>query len=117
MMDIGNDVYIAPCCWIQGIGGITLEDEVMLGPYTVLSTTNHTRLNESYRYGPGERSPIVLQKGSWTGAHSVITAGTTVGTGSAVAAGSVVTKDVPPHSVVGGIPARVLKELAPQQTP
>lgn len=113
MIDVGNDVYIAPCCWIQGIGGIALEDEVMLGPYTVLSTTNHTRLNASYRHGPGQRSPILMQRGSWTGAHTVVTAGTTVGAGAAVAAGAVVTKDVPAHSIVGGIPARILQENVP----
>ncbi|HNO78736.1 MAG TPA: acyltransferase [Phycisphaerae bacterium] len=82
----------------------------MLGPYTVLSSTNHTKLNGSYRYGPGIRKPIELKDGAWTGALSVITAGTTVGNGAAVAAGSVVTKDVPAHSIVGGVPARILKE-------
>ncbi|MCA9251503.1 MAG: acyltransferase [Phycisphaerales bacterium] len=112
-VELGDDVYIAPACWIQGIGGIKLGNGVMLGPNTVLSSTNHTRIDGSYRFGQGVTDPIEIQDGAWTGALSVITAGTTIGCGAAVAAGSVVTKNVPAHSIVGGVPARVLKENVP----
>ena len=112
-IDIGDDVYIAPGCWIQGVGGIVLEDEVMLGPYTVLASTNHTKVNGSYRFGQGACATIRLNRGAWTGAHSIITAGVTVGAGAAVAAGSVVTGDVADHVTVGGVPARVIKQEAP----
>jgi len=104
--DLGRDVYLACGSWIQGVGGITIEDEVMLGPYTVLASNNHTRREGSYRFGEGDPAPICMKKGSWTGAHAVITAGVTVGCGAAVAAGAVVTRDVPEQAVVGGVPAR-----------
>ncbi|MGD2111214.1 MAG: acyltransferase [Phycisphaerae bacterium] len=112
-IDLGHDVYLAPGCWIQGVGGITLDDQVMLGPYTILATNNHTKQDGSYRFGEGSTAPITLKRGAWTGGHVVITAGMTVGAGAAVAAGAVVTKDVPDHVVVAGVPARVIASDAP----
>ena len=105
-VSIGDNVYIAYGCWIQGSGGVILEDEVMLGPYTVLASANHTKKNGSYRFGEGSQVPIVLNRGSWTGAHVVITAGVTVGCGAACGAGAVVVRDVPDDSVVAGVPAK-----------
>jgi len=107
-VSIGHNVFIAYGCWIQGVGSVTLEDEVMLGPYTVLASSDHRVKGGSYRFGGGRTAPIVLKKGAWTGAHAVITAGVTVGSGAACAAGSVVTRDVPDGAVVGGVPARDL---------
>jgi maltose O-acetyltransferase len=109
-LTIGEDVYIAYGCWIQGYGGVTLEDQVMLGPYTVLASSNHGKKDGSYRFGGDEPAPILIKRGAWTGAHVVVTAGVTVGAGAACAAGAVVTKDVPDHAVVGGVPARVIAE-------
>jgi len=106
---LGRDVYLAPGCWIQGVGGVTLDDEVMLGPYTILASNNHTKANGSYRFGPGRALPIHLGRGAWTGGHTFIAAGVTVGRGAAVAAGAVVTRDVPDDAVVAGVPARPLE--------
>lgn len=108
-VSIGNDVYIAYGCWIHGVGSVTFEDEVMLGPYTVLATSNHNKTDGSYRFGGGQVAPIIMRRGSWCGTHVVITAGVTVGTGAACAAGCVVTRDVPDHAIVGGVPARELR--------
>jgi maltose O-acetyltransferase len=113
-MSIGDDVYIAYGCWIQAVGGVALEDEVMLGPYTILASSDHTKQSKSFRWGPGRRAPILMKRGAWTGAHVVVTAGVTVGAGAACAAGAVVTKDVPDHAVAGGVPARILKTAAPE---
>lgn len=106
---VGRSVYIAPGCWIQGIGGVTLEDEVMLGPYTILASNNHTKRDGSYRFGPPSAAPIRLGRGAWTGGHVVVTAGVSIGAGAACAAGAVVTRDVPDHATVGGVPARELR--------
>jgi len=105
-VSIGDHVYIAYGVWIQGVGGVTLEDEVMLAPYAVLASSDHTECNGSYRFAAGIHEPIYIDKGAWIGAHAVITAGVTVGKGAVCAAGSVVTKDVPPHAIVGGVPSR-----------
>lgn len=114
---IGDDVYLAYGSWIQGYGGVTLEDQVMLGPYTILASNNHTRQDRSYRFGAPACAPVVLRRGAWTGAHVVVTAGVTVGIGAACAAGAVVTRDVPDDAIVGGVPARVLASAATEDTP
>lgn len=107
-VSIGDDVYIAYGSWVQGVGGVTIDSEVMLAPYVVLASSNHTKINGSYRFGEGVHDPIHIKKGAWIGAHSTVTAGITVGAGAVCAAGSVVTKDVPDHSTVGGVPAKVI---------
>ena len=91
-----------------------LEDMAMLGPFTVLASNNHTKKDGAYRFGPPQRGRITMCRGSWTGAHAVVTMGVTIGKGSAVAAGAVVTKDVPDNCVVGGIPAKVIKQADKQ---
>ena len=106
---IGDDVFIANNCWIQGVGEIELHDQVMLGPFIVIATGDHTKKDGSYRFGPPKRGKITIGRGSWTGSHSVVTAGVSIGKGSAVAANAVVTKDVPDNCVVAGVPAKVIK--------
>jgi acetyltransferase-like isoleucine patch superfamily enzyme len=107
-VDLGNDVFIARGAWILAYGGLTLADQAMLGPYTVITTSNHSKTDGSWRFGTPTAQPVVLERGVWTGAHAVITPGVTVGQGTAVGAGAVVTRDLPPHIVAGGIPAREL---------
>ena len=109
-VSIDDNVFIANNCWIQGRGGIVLQDESTLGPFTCLATQSHAGVNGSWRYGQGKCAPIILKRGSWTGAHVVVTAGVTIGEGSVAGAGAVVTKDVPENCVVGGVPAKILKE-------
>ncbi len=105
----GDDVFVAYGCWIQGLGGVTFHDQAMLGPYTVVASSNHTKEDGSYRFGLSDSTPIVFKRGAWTGSHVVVTGGTTIGAGAACAAGAVVTKDVPDHAVVAGVPARVIE--------
>jgi acetyltransferase-like isoleucine patch superfamily enzyme len=110
-ISVGNDVFIANRCWIQGVGEIVLEDQAILGPGTVLASNNHTRKDGSFRFGPGTRGKITIGHGTWTGANAVITMGVTIGRGCAVGANAVVTKDVPDNCLVGGIPAKIIKQF------
>ena len=70
----------------------------MLGPYTILASSDHTKQGGRSARGPGQRAPILLRRGAWTGAHVVVTAGVTPG-GAVLAAGAVVIKDVPDHTL------------------
>lgn len=107
---IGNNVYIGHGCWISGIrGGIVLDDEVMLGPFVKMVSSNHTRMNNSYRFGPGVPGMIHIGRGTWIAANAVVTAGVTIGECCLIAAGAVVTKDQDSFSIVGGIPAKRIR--------
>ena len=108
----GNNVYIGYCCYI-GDGDITIDDEVVIGPYVSITGGNHLFKDGSVRFGGYQYKPISIGKGSWIGAHSSILAGVKIGKGCIVAAGTVVNKDVPDGMVVGGVPAKVIKENDP----
>ncbi|MGA0558518.1 acyltransferase [Larkinella sp. VNQ87] len=97
------------------IGPVTLGNDVIMAQHVVLSGLNHgyEDVSRSIREQPVVTRPIVIEDECWIGANVVITAGVTVGRHSVVAGGSVVTRDVPPYSVVGGNPARLLKQYDP----
>lgn len=109
-VEIGRDVFLAAGCWLNAAGGIFLGDEVQLGPYSVLVTGDHTQIDGSYRFGPSRIAPIRICDGSWVAAHATITKGVVVGRGALVAANSVVTREVPPFTIAGGVPARVIQK-------
>jgi len=108
-LEVGRDVFIGYGTWIQAGGGITLADQVLLGPYVVLIAGDHTLVDGSYRFGPPDRAAIVLGRGCWIGAHATVTKGVTVGAGALVAANAVAVKDLPPGCVAGGVPAKVIR--------
>ena len=91
------------------LGGITIEDDVLVGPNVQLITENHPT-NPSERKSLDLKS-ILIQKNAWIGAGAIILPGVTVGENSVVAAGSVVTKDIPANTVVGGVPAKFIKSI------
>lgn len=106
---IGKNVFINCCCHFQDQGGIYIGDGTLIGSHTVLATINHSQ-------DPTERadnlpSPIHIGKNVWIGSQSTILPGVTIGDGAIVAAGAVVTKDVPPNTVVGGVPAKAIKKV------
>lgn len=107
----GENVYAAYGCWFMAGDEINLGNGVMCGPYSVLVSSEHTREGGSFRHGAPRPAPIRIEEGSWLGAHVVVTAGVTIGKSAVIAAGAVVTKDVEPISVVGGVPARWIKTL------
>jgi acetyltransferase-like isoleucine patch superfamily enzyme len=94
------------------IGPVTIGSDVILAQHVVLSGLNHSYEDTQtpIHRQPVTTKPIVIEDECWLGANAVITAGVTIGRHSVVAGGSVVTRDVPPYSVVGGNPARVLKQ-------
>jgi acetyltransferase-like isoleucine patch superfamily enzyme len=94
------------------IGPVDIGDNVIMAQHVALSGLNHgyQDITVPIRLQPVSTRPIVIEEACWLGANAVVTAGVRVGRHSVVAAGAVVTKDVPPYSVVGGNPARILKQ-------
>jgi acetyltransferase-like isoleucine patch superfamily enzyme len=108
-ISIGKNVFINHACTFMDRGGITLEDNVLIGPKVNLITTGHP-LNPAERMATIS-NPIVIKKGAWIGAGATILPGVTVGKNSVVAAGAVVSKDVPDNVIVGGVPAKIIKSI------
>ncbi|MDC9498771.1 MULTISPECIES: acyltransferase [unclassified Pseudoalteromonas] len=106
---LGNGVYIAKGCWINAIGQIDFEDEVVLAPYVVMSSNNHGFKDGSVKRGGAHPGPIKIGFGTWIAAHSVVAANVVIGQGNLVAANSVVTKSTPDNSVQAGVPAKHIK--------
>lgn len=106
---VGKNVFINACCHFQDQGGITLGDDCLIGHNVVFATLNH--FIEPTERASMHPAPIVLGKKVWVGSNSTILQGVTIGDNSIIAAGSVVTKDVPANTIVGGVPARILRNL------
>lgn len=106
---IGENVFINHACSFLDIGGITIEDNVLIGPKVNLITEGHP-LSPSSRKALVVK-PIVVKRNAWIGAGATILPGVTIGENAVVAAGAVVSKDVLANTVVGGIPAKIIKYL------
>jgi len=105
----GKGVFVNHACSFLDMGGITIEDNVLIGPKVNLVTENHP-------LDPADRraiicKPIIIERNAWIGAAATILPGVTIGENSVVAAGAVVSKDVPANTVVGGVPAKLIKNL------
>lgn len=106
---IGRHVFINACCHFQDHGGVTIGDGCLIGHNVVFATLDHD-------FKPEKRAvmhpaPIVLGKNVWVGSNSTILKGVTIGDGAIIAAGSVVTKDVAPRTIAGGIPAKFIRKI------
>ncbi len=106
---IGKNVFINFDCVFLDLGGITIDDGVLIAPKVSL-------LSESHPISPENRQslvpkPIHIKKNAWIGANATILQGVTIGENSVVAAGSVVSADVPDNVIVGGTPAKIIKEI------
>ncbi len=108
-LSIGRNVFINACCCFQDQGGITIGDGALIGHKVVLATVNHGFLPEERAYN--YPAPITIGKNVWIGSGATVLPGVTVGDNAIVAAGAVVTKDVAPDTIVGGVPARFLKTV------
>lgn len=106
---IGKNVFINSGCHFQDQGGVYIGDGTLIGHGVVLATLNH-EMDPEHRSDMYPKSIHIGEK-VWIGSNAVITQGVTIGDGAVVAAGAVVTKDVPARTVVGGVPAKVIREV------
>ncbi len=131
-IEFGDDIVIAPNAMIQGnvcIGnrcsvqtgslivgdntyGVKIGNDVRIAPYVVIISSNHVfdRTDVTIASQGLRDEPIIIEDDVWIGSRVNITAGVTIGKGAVIGAGAVVTKDVVPYTVVGGVPARVIKK-------
>ena len=112
---IGRDVFINSGCHFQDQGGIEIGDGAMIGHNVVLATVNHAlapSMNRKNHY-----APIKIGAHVWIGSNATVLPGVSIGEWSVVAAGAVVAKDVPPMTVVGGVPARIIKRIPETEDP
>lgn len=109
---IGDWVYIAYGSWFSASAGLHIADEVLFGPYTVVATTNHTRLDGSYRFGEPRGKAVTIGRGVWIGAHCSILRGARIGSGTVIAANTVVRGEVPPDCIYGSQDAEVKRSMA-----
>ena len=106
---IGKHVFINAGCKFQDWGGITIGDGALIGHNVVLATINHG-LSPDTRHD-NIPAPITVGNHVWIGSNATILPGVAIGDYAIVAAGAVVTRDVPAHTVAGGVPARVIKTI------
>ena len=108
---VGRNVFINQNCTFYDLGGLDIADDVLIGPNVSLITSGHP-LEPSRRRAFTTAKPIVIERNVWIAAGATVIGGVTVGENAIVAAGSVVTKDVPANTLVGGNPARVIRSIA-----
>jgi acetyltransferase-like isoleucine patch superfamily enzyme len=113
---VGDNVYVACGCWVMAGAPVTMGEEVMLGPYCVIVSSDQKRQGLSFRFGETPLAPIEIRRGCWLGAHVTVVAGVIIGEGCLVAAGAVVVSDVPPSVMLGGVPGKVIKTLSDEAT-
>lgn len=114
-LKIGDHSNIGPYSYIGCSGYIEIGNQVMISPRVSIYAENHVfdDASRTIKSQGVKRKKVVIEDDCWIAANSIILAGVTIGKGSVVAAGSVVTSDVPPYSVVGGVPARLIKKRLP----
>ncbi|AXF21900.1 transferase [Burkholderia pyrrocinia] len=110
-MKVGRNVFVNQNCTFYDLGGLEIGDDAMIGPNVSLITSGHP-VEPSRRRDFVVAKPIVIERNVWIGAGATIIGGVTVGENSVVAAGAVVTRDVPANTLVGGNPATVIRSIA-----
>ena len=106
---LGKNVFINAGCKFQDQGGITIGDNALIGHNVVLATLNHNEDVE--KRGNLIPSPIRIGNDVWIGSNATVLSGVTIGDGAIIAAGAVVTRDVDAGTVVGGVPARYIRDI------
>lgn len=106
---VGKNVFINEGCCFQDQGGITIGDDCLIGQQVVFATLNHDLTSQNR--ADMIPAPIVVGNRVWIGAHATILPGVTIGSNAVIAAGAVVTKNVPSGVVVAGVPAKIIKQI------
>ncbi len=109
---LGNSIFMNFNCIILDPGPVVIEDNVMFGPSVSLYTATHPVEAQERLKGPELGYAITIRENAWLGGNCVVCPGITVGRNAVVAAGAIVTKDVPDNVVVAGNPARIIKKLS-----
>ena len=108
---VGRNVFVNQNCTFYDLGGLDIGDDVMIGPNVSIITTGHP-LDPSQRRAVTIGKPIVIERNVWIAAGAIIIGGVTIGENAVVAAGAVVTRDVPANTLVGGNPAQIIREIS-----
>jgi galactoside O-acetyltransferase len=109
-LSFGDQVDIGEFVVIRASGGVTIGNRVLVAAHAVISSRQHPTTLP--RWGVTEDAPIAIEDDVWIGAGAIVLPGVTIGRGAVIAAGAVVTANVPPLTMVGGVPARVIKDIA-----
>jgi len=108
-LTIGDSVFLNSGVSICAAKSVTIGNNVAVGNYTLIMDTDFHAIDDHTK--PGACAPVVIEDDVWLGARVTVLKGVRIGRGAVVAAGAVVTKDVPPYTLVGGVPARTIREL------
>ena len=114
-LHLGKGVFINFNVTILDVAPVTIGDHSMIAPGAVLTTVTHNVSVQERREHKTIAAPITLGKDVWIGANATVLPGVSIGDGSVVAAGAVVTKDVHPYCIVGGVPAKLIRELTDEE--
>lgn len=122
-IEVGDDVFIAPgASFSAAISRIRIGSKVMFGPGVIIRGGNHNTsvvgayMADVHEKLPGDDEDVVIEDDVWVGAGAIILKGVRISRGSIVAAGAVVTKSFPPYSIIGGVPARLIRPRWDEET-
>lgn len=112
---IGDNVMLNPFCHIECINKIVIGNNVLVGSHVLITDHSHGKLEmRDIPFTSRQlvtKGPVIIEDNVWIGEHACIMPGVTIGKGSIIGANAVVTRDIPPYSVAGGVPARVLRTI------
>lgn len=116
-LSIGAHTFISYNVVIDTTAPVAIGEGVSIGHDVTIVTANHDASNPAFRAGAVQPASVSIGSGAWICAHAKILPGVSIGDGAIVGAGAVVSRDVPAHTLVGGVPARVIRSLAKDAAP